>query len=396
MLYMEENMKLLAMLIEFIIILLSILIGIFPVLANSTSYYILYLLLFSLIGIVFFSNLGNGKIKYNIILVVLFIFVLLGIYYREQKATLYALSFVGILASYYSLSEINSNQKLFIKISTVISFFTIPTIIFNGMFNPNIIGGTAFSGRLNPFMYFPFVLIAHENTQKKTYLNIFLKLTIILIIIDMIWSESRIALLGIIFILVMFFLYKSKKNDYINKNIKKILKFVLILLLIIQISLPSSYISLYENYRFELNEITYKYTGKHFFSGRQSVWLNLYRTVEKSEMWGTGDVLYEMQAQAPHNEFLNIYYCWGKIVAYLTTIYILCIGLKSINNMKNNIDLIVILGYLATIICTTFETYLYTAHFFIFNSLLTSNILIRKKERRKKYARISYCNNSNI
>lgn len=373
-------MKQLSRIVLMLIIIISLLVGMFPILANSTIYHILYALLFGMTFIYIIMKIYNRNFKYNLILILILIFILLGIFYRNEKRTIYALSFVCILFSCYVFEVSELNAKFINNVSLLLSFAIVPTIIFNGIFNSNIEGGTSFSGRLNPFMYFPYLLIAMINNKKNKAIEIALKIIFILTFVDIIWSGSRVALLSMLFIIVMYILIcLNNKNIIFTKTIKKMLKILLIVIIVLQIIIPQIYIWLYKNYENELNTWTYNLTGKYFFSGRQRVWSRIDETIQGNETWGTGDVDYKEQLQSPHNEFMNLYYCWGIFVSLLTFIYFYIIGKRCITNASNKMDLIIILGFLANIICTMFETYLYTAHFFIFNNLLVAYLLNKNK-----------------
>lgn len=198
---------------------------------------------------------------------------------------------------------------------------------------------------------------------------------------------------------MLYFVNGKRQNEKIvdNKG-KKILKILLIVVIILQIAIPQIYIWLFENYENELNDFTYKLTGKYFFSGRQRVWSRIDDTIQGDEKWGTGDVNYDKQLQTSHNEFMNIYYCWGIFVALCTYIYLFTIGKKCIENITNRVDLIIILAFIGTLISTMFETYIYVAQFFIFNNLIVSYLLNKYKIKKgeNENARISECNYTNI
>ena len=173
---------------------------------------------------------------------------------------------------------------------------------------------------------------------------------------------------------------------------------LLISVIVLQIAIPQIYIWLFNNYRDELNNFAYNLTGKYFFSGRQRVWTAIDETVDGYEKWGTGDVNYEKQLQTPHNEFMNIYYCWGVLVALSSYIFLFTIGKKCIYNIENSVDLIAFLGFIGMLISTMFETYIYAAQFFIFNNLLVSYLLNKDKIKKGKNEneRVSECNYTNI
>ena len=372
-------MKLISRIILVIIIIISILIGIFPSMAKTSSYLILTVSTIILLIVWILKNGMRGQFKVNVFLLLIIVLALTRMFIVENSKYIYLLNYLLILISYYTISIVEFDEKFINFVAMIVAISVIPTIIFNGIANTKIEGGTSFSGRLNPCMYFPYVLIAIKLNNKNIFYKIVLTGIVILTYIDILWSGSRIALVAMILMTIVFIKTRDKKTIEINKKTEKILTAVLIFLIILQIAIPNVYIMLYENYESELNSITFKWTGKNFFSGRQRVWTSVNKQLEGKEVWGTGDVNFNNLAQAPHNEFMNIYYCWGKVIAIVNYIYIYSIGKRCIKNVNTNIDLIILFGLFATLICTTFETYVYAMHFFVFNNCLTAYLLNKKE-----------------
>lgn len=306
-------------------------------------------------------------------------------YYREEKSVLYGLGFFSMLISYYTIGVVDIDEKFLNKISIFISISSVVTIIFNGMLNLNLTQGVAFSGRINPFMYIPYIIVCINNYKKnELFKNIFI-IILILNAIDILWTDSRATILSMFFIIIVYYYTMNVIKD--KCKINKFLKVLCIVLLCIRIFIPIGYIWLYENYADKLNEISYKYTKKHFFSGRQQLWNSIYSTIKGKEMIGTGDVNYQNQSLAAHNEFLNLYYCWGLPVAIMSNVLIYIIARKGINKVRDDRDIVLIVCFLSNIICTIFETYIYTIHFFIFNVIPLSYIINRKGENNEKISK---------
>ena len=385
----EKKLELISRIVLFFIIFISIIVGIFVQFANSTVYLILNILTAMIILFYIIMKLKNKDLKINMFLMLTVLLIFLRTYFRTEKEILYSTSLIIILLSYYAISVANVSDKLLNYISLIISSAIIPTVIINGIFNSNIIAGTSFSGRLNPFMYFPYLVIALVYNEKNKAITIFIKFEIILLFIDILWSESRAALMALVFFSVMYILFNKKDHNILNSRKKAILKILLLGLIIIQIIFPRIYILLFKNYAVQLNTISYNWTGKYFFSGRQRVWERMNDVLEGNKKWGTGDVQYKKQLQAPHNEFMNLYYCWGIFVALSIYVYLYSIGRRCIEKSRTKIDLIIILSFLSTIICTIFETYIYAIHFYIFNNLLVAYLLNKKIEGEKIDEQIS-------
>lgn len=291
---------------------------------------------------------------------------------------MYVLGLLAMLMSYYSIDVAEIDEKFMYRLSILITISSVLTILFNGMLNPAREHGVAFSGRINPFMYLPYIFIVIRYT-KNNLVKFFLYSILILNFIDIVWTDSRASIIATIFIFGMYFIFHKWKD----KDQKKILKVLCLLLILVRILLPISYIALYKNYANELNAISYKYTKKYFFSGRQLVWTKLYESMEGYEMIGTGDVNYEKQSMPAHNEFLNLYYCYGLPAAICADIIVYIVARRAINNMNDDTDLLIILCFLSNIICTIFESYLYVAHFFVFNIIPIAYVLKRKEGKNE-------------
>ena len=374
-------MKYLNRTILLLIIIISGLAGIFDGLIIMPVSYTLYFLTVLLMGMYFINEVKNRKnIKINMYFLLMCIAMIIFTYLRDEKSPLYVIGFIAMAFSYYSISCTEMDTKFLNKISLFISILSMFTILLNGFFNKELISGVAFSGRLNPFMYIPYIVIAKNLNKNKKILQILLDLLLCLSIIDIIWSESRAAFLALIFVFFLYLILNRRNNQLVNDKNKKIIKVIFLIVLIFQMVMPRLYIFLYDNYKDELNAFSYKYTEKNFFSGRQVVWNNLFKDLDKQTLTGTGDVLYNNQAQTAHNEFMNIYYCWGIVVAILMSLYIYSIVKIGIKKANSKLDFTILLCYLSVIICTTFETYLYTVHFYIFSTIYMAYLLGKREE----------------
>lgn len=296
---------------------------------------------------------------------------------------MYSIGFLAILSSYYTINVVELDDKFLLWISNIVSISSVITIIFNGMLNWNLQYGVAFSGRINPYMYLPFIFISIKSYSNNKKASLLFMAIFMLNIIDIIWTDSRITILSTILIILGYIAFTILKLKNNKKKLKKVLEIILICVLLIRIFVPAIYIYLDNNFRYELNEITYKYTKKNFFSGRQELWKQILDSTDGKTLFGTGDVNYEKQRFPAHNEFLNLYYCWGLPVAIMTDIWIYIIARRAIKRIQDDRDLLIILCFISGIICTTFETYLYGIHFCIFNIIPISYILNRKVEENE-------------
>ena len=208
--------QLISRIILILLLLISLAVGCFPVLANSTVYHILYLFLLLATVLYLIIKIKSGNFKYNIFFLIILGISILGVFYRKEKHIIDALGLVCILFSYYIFEMSDIDEKFLNKIALLVSFSVIPTLIFNGMFNQSIIAGTAFSGRLNPFMYFPYILIAIQYNKSKQMLSIFLKIILIFVFIDIIWSGSRVAFLSMVVMSIMYIFLNREKGTNTN------------------------------------------------------------------------------------------------------------------------------------------------------------------------------------
>ena len=153
-------MKYLNRTILLLIIIISGLAGIFDGLIIMPVSYTLYFLTVLLMGMYFINEVKNRKnIKINMYFLLMCIAMIIFTYLRDEKSPLYVIGFIAMAFSYYSISCTEMDTKFLNKISLFISILSMFTILLNGFFNKELISGVAFSGRLNPFMYIPYIVI---------------------------------------------------------------------------------------------------------------------------------------------------------------------------------------------------------------------------------------------
>lgn len=394
-------MRRVAKLIAITIFLISLLVGVFPAIYDSFLVYLLYILIFllSLISLIYNlkpTNKGSLNYKLSMVLVVIVVFLLVGIIFRENKASFYAISFACMLSAYYALVVADIDDDTLKKLSYLVSFVTIPTLVFNGFLASNIDGGTAFLGRLNPLFYLPYLLIALKNVSdkkegnfgKRSILYWVLLLEMILIFVDLWWSGSRIAIISAGLILLTLLVYDRKKFA-ITKKIRFGLRTILIFALVFHVVFPVIYVNLSEEYEKELNQYSNSITSKSFFSGRQKIWKKIYKITSQDNkiFFGTGDANYTEIEHNPHNDFMGIYYLWGGIVSGLVYLYIFIVGNKCIEKMRSRNDLIIVLSFITFVVCSSSEAIMYVPCFFIFEKILVANLL--GKENICEAARIN-------
>ena len=137
-------MKLISRIILVIIIIISILIGIFPSMAKTSSYLILTISTIILLIVWILKNGMRGQFKVNVFLLLIIVLALTRMFIVENSKYIYLLNYLLILISYYTISIVEFDEKFINFVAMIVAISVIPTIIFNGIANTKIEGGTSF------------------------------------------------------------------------------------------------------------------------------------------------------------------------------------------------------------------------------------------------------------
>ena len=182
--------------------------------------------------------------------------------------------------------------------------------------------------------------------------NLLDKIIIILTFVLMYFSNSRSAMISLLIFILFRYLFTKK----IIQN-KKIILYVLILAFTL---FPILYIGLFESeFRKVLNDFSWKYFRKNFFSGRQVLWSPIIEAIKNKIFLGYGlDMAPEKiigVGRSSHNWYIQILLQVG-IVGYLLTINIIRIVWNSLRQMKNNFNSLSAAGFIiGTLLWQCFE-----------------------------------------
>lgn len=195
------------------------------------------------------------------------------------------------------------------------------TNYYNGLFNR----GNALGGAI--LCYMGIYLAIPRKFSKIDYLFIVAGCFLLYI------ANSRSSLLSLVVFIVLRFLF--------TKNIVKNKKKIFIICIIIFTLFPYLYMYLYEsNFKDVLNDLSWKYFRKRFFSGRQELWGKLTDYISQKPLMGYGfdvtpETLFGVNLSS-HNWYIQILLQMG-LVGYLLLINILNIVWKALDFEKNNI-----------------------------------------------------------
>ena len=240
----------------------------------------------------------------------------------------------------------------------------------------------AFDGRLLPFLYLIFSIIGIKQKSKNVLIRILYYLSFAVNFYGVIWSGSRIALIASIILIVLSFLSnKIQLNDKMKRRLLKLY----IAIVVIQLMIPFVYIGLSNNFSEELNNISYNLTNKPFFTGREILWKDIIEDTADYFWIGTSDTDFNNQITTAHNELLGRAYIWGVFNTIIVILYNIFLLRKAIKLMNTNQDKYIIFGMIAIVLCSTFETFMYTPTGFIYYSLLLALLLSKgaKKENEE-------------
>ncbi len=246
-------------------------------------------------------------------------------------------------------SNILNVSKSTIKISSFI--ILIGQIVFllseKRYYNTNIYGYVSFA--MLPFSL-AFLIGDKKVSKKKQIIGIILSIPVIIMsIMAILESQSRGALLGFI----VFIAFMMLNNKYIKNS--KLYSFITCIILVSIIGFVLLYVNMWENNV----DFSIPFTEKSLYSGREEIWTELLKQFSDNYMLGVGSH-YNIQSFETlniHNSMLYILVIYGSIVFILFWI-LLYDTIKNNNkyvenNRYNKIFLSAILGML---IVSFFET----------------------------------------
>lgn len=367
---MEQKTKVrIENIIIWIVLIMSFTISLF-----RESYYILTPIILILHIILLIIHIKDKRI-FNAKIIAIVCLCFLGALLRNNTDYFSLISFIVILFSTISLSTVNINKRLLKSISIYFMIISIPSLLVNGFLNPNLVSGFANWGRITPFFYLVFIVYGYLVEENK--FNKFVIMCIMCLnIFGLFWTKSRTSIIIFLIILVI---YNLIKHYSIDKKIKRRIKLVYVIVILVQICIPSVYVSLYNNYSNELNSFSFELTGKSFFTGREYLWENIIYYINNNLSFGTGDSNYINQENTAHNEFLGIAYIYGIYVAMLSIMFLISMFKRAVNNIQSKEELFLVLSYIGIISLNCFETVLFSIAYSIFGNIIIS-FLINKRE----------------
>lgn len=284
----------------------------------------------------------NGKIYLSIILIsiyAIFNFIInsMSIYSLERLFQL-LLCFIVLLSctnhqwNKFDIRYLKSN--IYFLVLIMIFFKLLNGSLNENLFtNRNAMGGTLMS-------VIPLIFLC--NKKMKPIDILFLIIVIVFLII----SDNRSVWISILIFFCGLYIFPKFNQKGINY------KAIFIIMLIICISIPQLYVLLWNSsVRTTLNELSYKYFNKNFFSGRQLIWSQLLPYIYQRKWIGYGfsvtlSMFFE-ETRSAHNWYLQTILQMGII-----GMIIICYLLKKIWDVlyqfksKNVITLAFMLGIL--------------------------------------------------
>lgn len=354
----------------FIITTKSVSFGVGNITVNLFLFFLLFLIIFNAkeiidknklttvlflvdIMLLFLSNLSNNSGFGSIASVITFLLILqISSYIKINKKTMLLLLIIDLLFWMYSLTidyefyNINTNNAASSVFYLCVIIINLMWIIINNKFYRKI--GILF-----------IIIITLLNIIKYDCRNIMLVLSLLLLLV--------------LFDLTKFF----KKSNTLKRNL------FWFIITIGSLIMTIIYIFLYKNnYYLNLSFIS----TKSFYSGRESIWLNLYDIFKKHIVFGIGSKSIYFPRQGAHNYMLSVLTLFGlpHFIVFISNIYSYVSNLFS--NKINNKNYLCLMSIMCLFFTEFFEasfidgSKLYTL--FILSVLFFSVII---KERDDEY-----------
>lgn len=198
---------------------------------------------------------------------------------------LQAMVFVCVILVHNSVIELDDWNWVFLRFSIYI--FIIGTLL---LVKGSLVISYYFSSLFGNYLLaaFGMTMILFQSNEKKRA-RTFILLLMIALFVYTILSEMRSAVVGEV-IGFAFMLYTSFKNEG-----KRVNRLMFILMILICYLIPYFYLELYQpgsdlSYKLSswLQDTVYNVTGSRFFSGRNTLWLNIIPVLSNSFLLGRG------------------------------------------------------------------------------------------------------------
>ncbi len=220
-----------------------------------------------------------------------------------------------------------SMKRITIALTLQISIVFLPFLFRKG-FSPidngymSLFSNTTYLGYLGLLLLEICFLLYVLNGKKGICYLLIIGACILMIVL----SKGRTALLGALLLLFTVVIEKIGANR--SRRFYKIFSICWILVIVLGMV---GYVSLFDSkYANTLSTVFIKYTGKPFFSGRQVIWTEAFRTIKKSAFFGYGlDYSYTQYnigtGNSIHNTYLDLMMCGGIVLVVLITWLIISI-----------------------------------------------------------------------
>lgn len=275
--------------------------------------------IFTLLILNIYAFCINGKLPYhktarkmfNAFIFMIFIFFASSFHGLSVGFTVLLVLPVSSVFSFSYIGYNNRALKVVGYIYWLITFYILYDYTNGGFtqnWNSNVIGLISLYA-----IFWMFITNSINNNR-----NFFDRMLIVILIYFISVTNSRTVFLGI-FLFIVFRLYPFTK---IYKD-RKIYRLYYSCVLITPIFLVNIYIFLWKSsFSYYLDKISYQYTGKLFFSGREVIWTYMYKLLEGHWLLGYGKEL----VGNSHSLFMSILYSVGIIgllsyLLFLTRIY---------------------------------------------------------------------------
>lgn len=274
----------------------------------------MYIFLFVIIGVISMSINGGGVGSILVASYLLISIVVLS-HVPIDNLILKILSIVYLLLLiYYTTQSQNAYTETILNQNTI---------------NSNTMGAI--------FMYTSMYLSIYIKSKKFRFKKIIIISIYLLGLLGTINAESRSMAASLLLFGFLYFIIPTK---IFYK--KKIMLGLFITLIIIGLIFPISYLHMYKNGQY----IVLSFTNKSLYSGRETLWLNLFNSMDSISNWlfglGSKQIIYANNIQNLHNTYLAILTNFGILgfILYYTFI------LKKINDIYKYEVTDSVIGYL--------------------------------------------------
>lgn len=311
--------------------------------ANFTDILTVFIILFSLIGVIITCTSFSPSCFSNwLIFAAVFLYFSVCLKIKIKKSTITTLFIINfVVAAFCILAYLFKYESAFYVTNIGVRYLTF------GFSNPNALAIFLVVIVLTGMQFFSFKKIRFGFLMEICFVAFFVYLILL--------TLSRTSLLAIGFFIVISIVFVRKKHYYLPTN--KVFKVVVTLFPLLFAIIYMKVIDLIN----QNGALAFMVGEGKGLDSRQDVWNSAFELFEKSPIFGSyGELLTSSEFPQMHNSHINVLVSYGLIVFVLVMIFLFVVLSRSIKNGRGNQGALSVWAFIVCLILGSGEAILFS------------------------------------